>query len=78
LMKLSQSALLALNICTAPPRVDAWLPLLAKFAGTLRMRGPLGSIDRNDPSCPAPMARGAPKFDRLPTKIRFGSRTAPG
>src|SRR5262249_2614731 len=43
-----------------------------------RSPGPLGSIDRNDPSCPTPGASGAPKFDRLPTRIRFGSSTAPG
>src|SRR6516162_5855268 len=37
----------------------------------------LGSIDRNEPSDPTPSASGAPKFDRLPTRIRFGSSTAP-
>src|SRR5262252_3168424 len=44
----------------------------------LRTLDPLGSIDRNEPSVPTPMARGAPKFDPLPTRIRFGSSTAPG
>ena len=56
-------ALLAANICTSPLRVDAWPPLLAKFAGTLRMPGTLGSMERNDPSCPKPVSGGAPKFD---------------
>src|SRR5690242_13877850 len=44
----------------------------------LRTPDPLGSIDRNEPSFPTPMARGAPKLDRLPTRIRFGSSTVPG
>src|SRR5271166_562005 len=77
-MPLSQSALLAANICTAPLRVDAWPPLLANVAGTLRTAGLLGSMDRIDPSCPTPVSSGAPKFDWLPTRIRFGSATAPG
>src|SRR5262249_13968728 len=50
----------------------------AKFGGTLKMPGPLESIDRNEPSVPTPMAGGAPKFDALPTRIRSGSSTAPG
>src|SRR5262249_51215750 len=75
---LSQCGLFALNICTAPWRIEVWSPLSAKFGGTLRIPGPLGSIDRNDPSPPTPMASGAPKFDRLPTRRRFGSSTAPG
>jgi hypothetical protein len=33
---LSQWGLLALNICTAPPRVEAWSPLCAKFGGNFR------------------------------------------
>src|SRR6516165_5647230 len=78
LTPLSQCGLFALNICTAPWRVEAWSPLLAKFGGMLRIPGPLGSIDRNDPSSPTLMASGAPKFDRLPTRIRFGSSIAPG
>ena len=37
----------------------------------------VGSIDRNEPSAPTPMASGAPKFDRLPTRSRLELRTAP-
>src|SRR5262245_53585762 len=44
----------------------------------LRVPGPLGSIDRNEPSDPTSRACGAPKFDRLPTRIRFSSSIAPG
>src|SRR5712691_4491796 len=78
LTPLSQCGLFALNICTAPPSVEAWSPLTAKFGGTLKTSSPFGSIDRNDPAVPTPLASGAPKFDRLPTRIRFGSSTAPG
>src|SRR5580692_7572994 len=76
LTPLNQWGLLALNICTAPPRAEAWSPLAAKSGGTFRTCGPLGSIDRNEPGRPTP--GGAPKFDRLPTRIRFGSSIAPG
>src|SRR6516225_923610 len=47
----NQLGLFALNICTAPPRVEACMPLCAKFGRTLRLLA-LGSIDRNEPSCP--------------------------
>src|SRR6266516_4337017 len=84
LTPLSQRGLFALNICTAPLRAEAWSPLSAKFGGMLNTTcSPFGSIvfgsiDRNDPAFPTPLASGAPKFDRLPTRIRFGSSTAPG
>src|SRR6516162_6467737 len=78
LTPLYQLGLFALNICTAPPSVEACTPLAAKFGGTLRMPFVLRSIDRNEPSCPTPIASGAPKFDRLPTKMRSGSSTLPG
>src|ERR1700676_1964456 len=57
---LSQFGLFALNICTAPPRAEAWAPLLAKSDGTLKVLDPFGSIDRSAPSFPAPIARRAP------------------
>src|SRR6516165_5406617 len=78
LLPFNQVGLFALNICTAPPKVEACVPLAAKFGGTLRMPDALGSIDRNEPSWPTPLASGAPKFDRLPTSTRFESSTAPG
>jgi hypothetical protein len=78
LKPLTQCGLFALNICTAPPRAEAWTPLLAKSDGTLKVLDPLGSIERNAPCLPTPTARGAPKFEVLPTKIRFGSSMAPG
>ena len=74
---LSQKGLFALNIWTAPPRADAWPPLLSKSAGTTKLPDPLGSIDRNEPFNPPPVASGAPKFDVLPTRRRIGSRIAP-
>src|SRR6516165_1572540 len=77
LTPLSQWGLFALNICTAPPRVEACTPLCAKFGRTLRLLA-LGSIDRNEPSCPTLRASGAPKLDWLPTRMRFGSSTWPG
>src|SRR5580704_14054566 len=78
LKPLTQCGLLALNICTAPPRAEACTPLLAKLGGMLKVLAPLGSIDRNAPCLPTPTARGAPKLDVLPTRIRFGSSMAPG
>src|SRR5215469_16035051 len=75
---LSQSGLFALSICTAPLRAVASTPLWAESGGSLRMTGPLGSIDSNEPSCLTPAASGAPKFDRLATRILFGSSSAPG
>src|ERR1700732_3528259 len=78
LKPLTQCGLFALNICTAPPRAEAWTPLLANLDGTLKVSAPPGSMDRNDPSLPTPIASGAPKFDVLPTRIRIGSSTAPG
>src|SRR5260370_13662113 len=66
------------NMGRGQPRLEAWSTLSAKSGGTLRIYGPLGSIDRNEPSWPTPTASGAPKFDLLPTRIRFGSSTAPG
>src|SRR6516165_587330 len=74
---LYQLALFALNICTGPDG-GVCTPLAAKFGGTIRMPDPLGSIDRNEPSRLPSVMSGAPKFDRLPTRIRFGSNTAPG
>src|SRR5262249_47263624 len=52
------------------------MPLAAKFGGTLIFVA-LGLIDRNEPSWLPSVMSGAPKFDRLPTRIRVASSTAP-
>ena len=77
-MPLSQCWLFALNICTAPPSVASWSPLLSKLAGTTNVNLPLGSIDNSEPFSPPLAGSCAPKFDRLPTRIRFGLSTLPG
>src|SRR5271165_7678377 len=75
---LSQNGLLALNICTAPPSVASWSPLVSKLRGTTSVPDPLGSIDRNEPCRPPLGGSDAPKFDALPTRRRVGSRILPG
>src|SRR5262245_14830927 len=67
-----------LNICTRPPRVDACPPAAAKPGGITRVSAKRGSIDRNEPSRSSGFASGAPKFDRLPTRMRAGSSIRPG
>src|SRR5262245_37488778 len=50
LTPLTNAGLFALNICTRPPRADAWPPAEAKFEGITRIAAPRGSMDRNEPS----------------------------